>query len=102
MQRHFLADPGDAANLPRDANPTTLGGLQTATATDVGRTNNFCGAVALLIKLKDALRITPPVLFQKSADLADNNRSLAAETLGRPRHVVNQPRTPGIQCRASF
>jgi hypothetical protein len=57
--------------------------------------------VALLIKLKDALRITPRVLFQKSADLADN-RSLAAETLGRPRPVVNQPRTPGIQCRASF
>jgi hypothetical protein len=101
LQRHFLADPGDAANPPPDANPTTLGGLQTATATDVGRTNNFGGAVTLLIKLNDALSITPRVLFQKSADLADN-RSLAAETLGRPRHVVNQPRTPGIQCRASF
>ena len=40
-------------------------------------------------------------LTDVAADLADN-RSLAAETLGRPRLVVNQPRTIGIECRASF
>jgi iron complex outermembrane receptor protein len=35
------------------------------------------------------------------ADLSDN-RSLAAETLGRPRLVVNQPRTLGVEVVARF
>jgi len=35
------------------------------------------------------------------ANLGDN-RSLAAETLGRPRIVVNQPRTLGVEARVKF
>jgi iron complex outermembrane receptor protein len=40
-------------------------------------------------------------LTDARADLADN-RSLAAETLGRPRLVVNSPRTLGVEFRTSF
>src|SRR5450631_983135 len=40
-------------------------------------------------------------LANESANLGDN-RSLAAETPGRPRLIVNQPRTFGIEVRASF
>lgn len=66
FQRHFLANPADAANLPPNANPTTLDGLPTATATDVGRINSYGGALSLLIKVNDVLSITPRILFQKS------------------------------------
>ncbi len=40
-------------------------------------------------------------LGNTTANLADN-RSLAAETPGRPRLVTNQPRTIGLEVRASF
>jgi hypothetical protein len=40
-------------------------------------------------------------LTNVEANLADN-RSLAAETLGRPRLVVNPPRTLGVEFRTSF
>jgi iron complex outermembrane receptor protein len=40
-------------------------------------------------------------LGNTAANLADN-RSLAAETPGRPRLVTNQPRTIGLEVRASF
>ena len=40
-------------------------------------------------------------LANEAANLGDN-RSLAAETPGRPRLIVNQPRTFGIEVRASF
>jgi outer membrane receptor protein involved in Fe transport len=40
-------------------------------------------------------------LTNTEADLADN-RSLAAETLGRPRLVVNQPRTVGVELIGRF
>ncbi len=40
-------------------------------------------------------------LGNTAANLADN-RSLAAETPGRPRLVTNQPRTIGLELRASF
>jgi iron complex outermembrane receptor protein len=40
-------------------------------------------------------------LGNTAANLADN-RSLAAETPGRPRLVTNQPRTLGLEVRASF
>ncbi|TLY60882.1 MAG: TonB-dependent receptor [Gammaproteobacteria bacterium] len=40
-------------------------------------------------------------LTNVEANLADN-RSLAAETLGRPRLVINQPLTIGVEFRASF
>ena len=40
-------------------------------------------------------------LGNTAADLGDN-RSLAAETPGRPRLLVNQPRTIGLEVRASF
>ncbi len=64
--RHFLTNPADAANLPPNADPTTLGGLPTSTVKDVGRTNSFGGAASLLIKLNSALSIAPRILFQKS------------------------------------
>jgi iron complex outermembrane recepter protein len=64
--RRFLTNPADVANLPPNANPTTLNGLPTSTVKDVGRTNSFGGAASLLIKLSDALSITPRILFQKS------------------------------------
>ena len=40
-------------------------------------------------------------LGNEQANLGDN-RSLAAETPGRPRLIVNQPRTLGVEFRASF
>ena len=40
-------------------------------------------------------------LTDTEANLGDN-RSLAAETIGRPRIVVNQPRTLGVEVRAKF
>lgn len=40
-------------------------------------------------------------LTNKEANLGDN-RSLAAETLGRPRIVVNQPRTIGLEISTKF
>jgi len=40
-------------------------------------------------------------LGNTAANLGDN-RSLAAETPGRPRLIVNQPRTIGLEIRASF
>jgi iron complex outermembrane recepter protein len=40
-------------------------------------------------------------LGNEDANLGDN-RSLAAETPGRPRLIVNQPRTIGLEVRASF
>jgi outer membrane receptor protein involved in Fe transport len=40
-------------------------------------------------------------LLDTAANLADN-RSLAAETPGRPRLVTNQPRTIGLEVRATF
>ncbi|MGB6308926.1 MAG: TonB-dependent receptor [Steroidobacteraceae bacterium] len=40
-------------------------------------------------------------LGNTAANLGDN-RSLAAETPGRPRLIVNQPRTIGLEVRASF
>jgi outer membrane receptor protein involved in Fe transport len=40
-------------------------------------------------------------LGNEDANLGDN-RSLAAETPGRPRLIVNQPRTIGVEVRASF
>jgi iron complex outermembrane receptor protein len=40
-------------------------------------------------------------LGNEVANLGDN-RSLAAETPGRPRLIVNQPRTIGLEFRASF
>jgi len=40
-------------------------------------------------------------LTNVEANLADN-RSLAAETIGRPRLVINQPLTIGVEFRASF
>jgi len=40
-------------------------------------------------------------IANEAANLGDN-RSLAAETPGRPRLIVNQPRTFGIEVRASF
>jgi iron complex outermembrane recepter protein len=40
-------------------------------------------------------------LGNEAANLGDN-RSLAAETPGRPRLIVNQPRTIGLEIRASF
>jgi hypothetical protein len=40
-------------------------------------------------------------LGNEQANLGDN-RSLAAETPGRPRLIVNQPRTIGIEARATF
>ena len=66
FQRRFLTNPADAANLNPASNPTTLDGLATSTTKDVGRTNSFGGAASLLVKLNDALSITPRILFQKS------------------------------------
>jgi iron complex outermembrane recepter protein len=40
-------------------------------------------------------------LGNTAANLADN-RSIAAETPGRPRLITNQPRTLGLEIRASF
>jgi hypothetical protein len=40
-------------------------------------------------------------LANEAANLGDN-RSLAAETPGRPRLIVNQPRTIGLEFRESF
>jgi hypothetical protein len=40
-------------------------------------------------------------LANEVANLGDN-RSIAAEILGRPRLFVNQPRTVGVEFRQSF
>jgi hypothetical protein len=40
-------------------------------------------------------------LANEAANLGDN-RSIAAETPGRPRLIVNQPRTIGLEFRQSF
>jgi iron complex outermembrane recepter protein len=66
FQRHFLTNPADVANLPPNANPTTLDGLPTSSVKNVGRINSYGGAASLLIKVNSALSITPRILFQKS------------------------------------
>jgi hypothetical protein len=40
-------------------------------------------------------------LTNEHANLGDS-RSIAAETPGRPRLLLNQPRTIGVEVRASF
>jgi len=50
---------------------------------------------------KQEVAVVGKNLTNAEANLADN-RSLAAETLGRPRLVVNQPLTIGVEFRASF
>jgi iron complex outermembrane receptor protein len=66
FQRRFLTNPADVANLPPNANPTTLGGLPTSTVDNVGATNSEGGSLTLLVKPVDSLSITPRVMFQHS------------------------------------
>ena len=66
FKRRYLANPADVANLPPNANPTTLGGLPTATTEDVGRMISYGGALSLAIKPNDALMITPRLMYQQS------------------------------------
>ncbi|MBS0366113.1 MAG: TonB-dependent receptor [Proteobacteria bacterium] len=66
FQRRFLSNPADAANLPPNANPLTVGALPTTTANDVNRVNSYGAAASLLIKASDAFSITPRVMFQKA------------------------------------
>ena len=66
FKRRFLTSPSEAANLPLDANPTTVGGLPTTTVDDVGRTNSFGGAGSLLVQFSEDLSITPRIMFQKA------------------------------------
>jgi outer membrane receptor protein involved in Fe transport len=84
FQRHFLTNPADVANLPPNANPTTLGGLPTSTVKDVGRINSYGGAAALLIKVSDALSITPRILFQKSDSNGLNYSDVGAYPVPTP------------------
>jgi len=66
FKRQFLTNPADAANLPANANPLTLGGLPTTTVSDVGRVDSFGGALSLAIKVNEAFSVTPRVMYQKS------------------------------------
>ena len=66
LKRHFLTNPADATQLNPTSNPTTLGNLPTTTRNDVGRVNNYGGALSLAIKASDALMITPRIMYQKS------------------------------------
>jgi len=50
---------------------------------------------------KQEIAVVGKNLTNVEANLADN-RSLAAETIGRPRLVINQPLTIGVEFRASF
>src|SRR5882762_584399 len=84
FQRHFLTNPADVANLPPNANPTTLGGLPTSTVKDVGRINSYGGAAALLIKVSDALSVTPRILFQKSDSNGLNYADVGAYPVPTP------------------
>jgi iron complex outermembrane receptor protein len=66
FKRRFLTNPADAASLPPNATPLTLGGLPTTTVNDVGRVNSYGGALSLSLKASDALMVTPRVMYQKS------------------------------------
>ena len=66
FKRRFLRNPADAANLPPNATPLTLGGLPTTTVKDVGRVNGYGGAVSLAFKPSEVLTITPRIMYQKS------------------------------------
>ena len=66
FKRRFLTNPAEAADLPLDANPTTIGGLPTTTVDDVGRTNSLGGAGSLLVQLNDDFSVTPRIMFQKA------------------------------------
>jgi iron complex outermembrane receptor protein len=66
LKRRFLTNPADAANLPMNADPTTLGNLSTTTVDNVGRVDSYGGALTLSIKMNDALTITPRLMYQKS------------------------------------
>ena len=89
FKRRYLTNPSDAALLPPDSNPTTLGGLPTTTVDDVGRTNSFGGAGTLLIKVSDALSITPRIMFQK----ADSNGFEYSDVGAYPVPVPGTPPT---------
>jgi iron complex outermembrane receptor protein len=84
FKRRFLTNPADAALLPPDSNPTTLGGLPTTTVDDVGRTNSFGGAATLLIKVSDALSITPRIMFQKADSNGFNYTDVGAYPVPTP------------------
>ncbi len=62
------------------------------------RQKKLCGIVA-----HDKLEVAfvGKNLANEAANLGDN-RSIAAETPGRPRLIVNQPRTIGLEFRESF
>lgn len=66
FKRRFLTNSADAANVCPTCNPTQLGGLPTTTVDNVGRINSVGGSATLLIKVNDALSITPKIMSQHS------------------------------------
>jgi iron complex outermembrane receptor protein len=66
FKRRFLTNPADAASLPPNATPLTLGGLPTTTVKNVGRVNSYGGALSLAFKASETLTVTPRVMYQKS------------------------------------
>jgi len=87
FKRHFLTNEADAANLPPLTDPTNLGGLPTTTRSNVGQINSYGASGALLIKLSDALSVTPRIMYQK----AEANGFLYSDAGGYP---VPGPTTP--------
>lgn len=65
FKRRFLTNPADAATLPL-TDPTNLGNLPTTTVSNVGQVNSYGGSGSLLIKVSDALTVTPRIMYQKS------------------------------------
>lgn len=68
FKRRFLTNPADAANVCVTCDPTQLGSLQTTTVKNVGRIDSYGGSATLLIKVNDALSITPKIMVQQSND----------------------------------
>ena len=66
FKRQFLTNPADAAKVCATCDPTQLGGLPTTTVNDVGRVDSVGGSASLLIKVNDALSVTPKIMSQHS------------------------------------
>ena len=64
--RRFLTNPADAAKVCPTCDPTQLGSLPTSTRHNIGEIDSEGGSATLLIKVSDALSITPRVMYQHS------------------------------------
>jgi iron complex outermembrane recepter protein len=66
FKRRFLSNASDASKVCATCSPAQLGSLPTTTVNNVGEHTSYGGSLSLLMKISDALTVTPKFMAQKS------------------------------------